>query len=302
MTDPALQAVIDRILAVYRSWGPGTTIADMRADWDRLLAPGADLPPLEPFDANGVNAAWVGGAGAERSCAILYLHGGGFQVGSLSTHQALMTEIAKCAGCAVLGVDYRLAPEHRFPSQLDDALAAYDWLRAEGFAPDRIALAGDSAGGGLAVSLLLRLKDRGDRMPAAAAVMSPWTDMEATGASYRTHADLDPFHQRDMISTLARTYLGRGGDPRDPFASPIHGDFSRLPPLLIQVGGRETLLDDARVLAQRAAAAGVDVTLEVEDPMVHVFQLYFTELAEARAALERLSAFLRRHLAPARPE
>jgi acetyl esterase/lipase len=295
--DASLQAIIDRILAVYGSWGPDTGIARMRADWEALFAPDPALPRLEPVE--GVRAAWIGAADADRTRAVLYLHGGGFQIGSLDTHRAVMADIAARTGCWVLGVDYRLAPEHRFPAQLEDALAAYDWLRGQGFAPGRIALAGDSSGAGLAVSALLALKARGDAMPAAAALMSPWTDMEASGTSYETRAEADPIHDRAMIQALARTFLGRDGNPRDPLASPLHGDLAGLPPLLIQVGGRETLLDDSRMLAARARATGVDVTLEVDEPMIHVFQLYAAELAQAHDALGRIGAFLRRHLANA---
>ncbi len=293
-----MQQVIDRILAVYGRWGPDTPVETMRRDWETLFeAPPGSAP--ERCDANGVPACWVRAGGTLPGCAILYLHGGGFQLGSTRTHWRLMADIAAASGCQVLGIDYRLAPDHRFPAQIDDALAAFDWLTAGGYSPDRIAVAGDSAGGGLAMALLLVLKARGDRLPAAAAVMSPWTDMEASGASFETRAAADPIHSRPMIEALARSYLGRAGDPRDPLASPIHGDLSGLPPLLIQVGDRETVLDDARLLADRARTAGVDVTLEVWDDMIHVFQMYPDDLPEARDAVDRIGRFLRTRLAPA---
>ncbi len=296
MTDTPLQRIIDRILAVYGRWGRATTIDTMRRDWDALHAPEPSAPAPVPVSANGICAAWIGHAGADAERAILFFHGGGFQIGSVESHRSLMANIAAGTGCRVLGIDYRLAPEHRFPAPLEDALAAYDWLIAQGFAPERVALAGDSAGGGLAVSLLLALKARGAPLPAAAAVMSPWTDMEATGESYVTRSAADPIHQRATIAALARAYLGRSGDPRNPLASPIHGDLAGLPPLLVQVGDRETVLDDARMLADRARAAGVEVTLEIWDGMIHVFQLHAAELSEARDAIRRISDFLRRHL------
>jgi acetyl esterase/lipase len=295
VSEGAAEVVIARIRAVYARWRRTTGIEEMRRDWEALHAPDASAPPAEPVSANGVAAAWIGRAGLRRDRAILFFHGGGFQMGSIETHRALAAAIAECAGCRVLSVDYRRAPEHRYPAPLEDALAAWDWLAATGLEAQHIALAGDSAGGGLAVSLMLALKARGRALPAAAALMSPWTDMEASGASYVTRAAADPFHQRAMIQALARTYLGRNGDPRDPLASPIRGDLSGLPPLLIQVGERETVLDDSRILAERALAAGVESKLEVWPGMFHVFQLY-PELAAARAAIAAIGAHLARHL------
>jgi acetyl esterase/lipase len=291
----AAGAVIARIRAVYARWGRTTGIEAMRRDWEALHAPDASVPPAVPVSANGVAAAWIGRDGLRRDRAVLYFHGGGFQMGSIETHRALAAAIAEGAGCRVLSVNYRLAPEHRFPAPLEDAFSAWEWLVATGLEPRHIALAGDSAGGGLAVSLMLALKARGRALPAAAALMSPWTDMEASGESYATRAAADPFHQRAMIQALARAYLGRGGDPRDPLASPIHGDLAGLPPLLIQVGERETVLDDSRVLAERAQKAGVDAKLEIWPGMFHVFQLY-PELAEARAAVAAIGGHLARHL------
>jgi monoterpene epsilon-lactone hydrolase len=286
------ERVIARIRAVYEGWGPTTGIARMRRDWEALHAPPPSCPPAVPVSANGVEAAWIGAEGAARDRAILFFHGGGFQLGSIESHRSLAAAIAARAGCRVLSVNYRLAPEHRFPAPVEDALAAHEWLTASGFGPRRIALAGDSAGGGLAVSLMLALKRRGRALPAAAALMSPWTDMEASGASFETRAAADPFHQRPMIRALAKAYLGPGGDPRDPLASPVHGELFGLPPLLIQVGDRETVLDDSRMLAERARSAGVEVHLEVWDGMFHVFQLYADELEQARSALHRVGSFL----------
>jgi epsilon-lactone hydrolase len=294
----AVDAVIARIRSVYRGWDRATGIETMRRDWEALHAPDASAPQAIPVSANGVRAAWIAPAGVRTDRAILFLHGGGFQMGSIETHRALSAAIAASAGCRVLAVDYRLAPEHRFPAPVEDALAAYAWLLSTGLAPQQIALAGDSAGGGLAVSLLLALKARGHALPAAAALMSPWTDMEASGESFETRAAADPFHQRAMIKALAKAYLGADGNPRDPLASPVHGDLAVLPPLLIQVGDRETVLDDARLLADRARAAGVNVRLEIWSGMFHVFQLYARELAEAREAIAKIGEHLRRHLEP----
>lgn len=299
MTEAAVQLVIDRILAVYGRWGRDTPIDTMRRDWEEFFSPVDETVLDGGFAANGVPACWFGQGSAATDQAILYLHGGGFQLGSIRSHARLMADIAAASGCPVLGIDYRLSPEHRFPAPVEDALAAYDWLTGQGLSPDRIALAGDSAGGGLSIALLLALKSRGSPLPAAAAILSPWTDMEASGESFESLADADPIHQKPMIEALARNYLGRAGDPRDPLASPIHGDLSGLPPLLIQVGARETVLDDARLLAERAEQAGVDVALEVWDGMIHVFQMYPDDLPEAHRAIGRIGRFLRGGLADA---
>jgi monoterpene epsilon-lactone hydrolase len=296
----AVDDVVARIRAVYARWGRNTGIETMRRDWEALHAPDASVPRAVPVSANGVSAAWIGAEGLRRDRAILYFHGGGFQMGSIETHRTLAAAIAAAAGVRVLSVNYRLAPEHRFPAPLEDALAAYEWLLAGGLAPRHVALAGDSAGGGLAVSLLLALKARGRALPAAAALMSAWTDMEASGESFASRSAADPFHQRAMIRALAKAYLGPGGEARDPLASPLHGDLSGLPPLLIQVGDNETVLDDSRRLAERAKSAGVTAELEIWPGMFHVFQLYAAELPEARDAVARIGAHLARCLtAPA---
>lgn len=295
-TDSAVEAVIERIRSVYKGWGRTTAIAAMRCDWEALHAPDASVPRAIPVLANGVKAAWITPEDVRDDRAVLFFHGGGFQMGSIETHRALSAAIAAGAGCRVLAVDYRLAPEHRFPAPVEDALAAFDWLLSSGLLPQHIAVAGDSAGGGLALSLMLALKARRHALPAAAALMSPWTDMEASGQSFETRSAADPFHQRAMIKALAKAYLGSGGNPRDPLASPVHGDLSGLPPLLIQVGGNETVLDDARLLADRARAAGVEVRLEIWSGMFHVFQLYAADLPKAREAVGRIGAHLAAHL------
>ena len=293
----AVDGVIERVRQVYGSWKRDTTVAQMRQDWDQLFGGVPVNAQLEDVDAGGVKAQWVSAAGSDTQRAILYFHGGGFQVGSVVSHRELMAGLSDAAQCRVLGVDYRLAPEHRYPAALDDAWAAYQWLIGQDFAPNHIALAGDSAGGGLALSLLLRLRDAGQALPAAAVLMSAWTDLTASGGSYGTRADTDPIHQRPMVVAMARNYLGKEGNAADPLVSPLFANLQGLPPLLAQVGDRETVLDDSRDFIARAKEAGVDATLQVWDDMIHVFQQFPAQLPEARAAIDDMGRFLRRHLA-----
>jgi acetyl esterase/lipase len=302
MTAPAddiallpVDRVIARIGGIYRSWTRGTSVERMRSDWDDAFS-GCTIPVIcEAVSANGVEAEWIIPPEAPRDKAILYLHGGGFRLGSVASHRDLIARIADASACRVLAINYRLAPEHRFPAAIEDTLAACHWMQAQGFKPDDIVLVGDSAGGNLALAGLLSLRQRGLPLPVAAALMSPWTDLTASGTSYASRAEADPIHQRKMILALAKNYLGDDGDPGDPLASPLFADLAGLPPLMIQVGDRETVRDDSIQLAERARAAGVEVELQSWDGMIHVFQM-FPELVEAHRAVGSLSEFLRKHL------
>jgi len=286
---------IERIRNVYRSWNRETLVSQMRRDWDTAFSSCTVPLSCKHVSGSGVDAEWLIPEGAPADSAILYFHGGGFRVGSVVSHRDLAARIAHTSGCRALSINYRLAPEHRFPASLEDALAAYRWVLDQGYNPSDVAFAGDSAGGNLALTAMLSLRDRAIPLPASAALMSPWTDLTASGASYESRAALDPIHQRKMILALARDYLGDEGDPYDPLASPIFADLGGLPPLLIQVGDRETVLDDSTLLAERARSAGVDVELQIWDGMFHVFQM-FAELAETRRAIDSLSDFLCKHL------
>jgi monoterpene epsilon-lactone hydrolase len=291
-----IDLAIERVRAVYRSWNRDTSVAQMRGDWDAAFA-GCSMPVLcERVSAGGVDGEWIAPAHAPQDKAILYFHGGGFRIGSVASHRELIAQIADASGCRVIGINYRLAPEHRFPAALDDALAAYDWMFRQGLKPVNIAFAGDSAGGNLVLATMLALRDRRLPLPVAGVLMSPWTDLAATGASYVSRADADPIHQRPMILALAKNYLGEQGNPCDPLASPLYADLRGLPPLLIQVGNRETVLDDSTMFADKARAAGVDVDLEVWEDMIHVFQMFGAELAEAHQAILSIAKFLNRHL------
>jgi epsilon-lactone hydrolase len=294
MLDPVERA-IQRIQSVYANWNRQTTAVQMRSDWDAAFA-GCSVPVIcRGVSAGGVDAEWIVPADAPADKAILYFHGGGFRLGSIASHRDLIAGIAEASGCRALAINYRLAPEHRFPAAPEDALTAFDWLRGHGFAADNIALAGDSAGGNLVLTTMLGLRDRGEPLPAAGVMMSPWTDLAATGESYQNRAAADPIHQRSMILALAKNYLGEGGDAFNPLASPLYADLTGLPPLLIQAGDRETVRDDATMLAAKARAAGVDAELQVFDGMIHVFQM-FPEIPQAAEAIAAIAAFLRRHL------
>jgi epsilon-lactone hydrolase len=291
-----IDLAIARIRAVYRGWNRDTSVAQMRSDWDAAFGGSSAAVTCERVSAGGVDGEWMSPAHAPVDKAILYFHGGGFRIGSVTSHRDLIAQIALAGGCRVLAVNYRLAPEHPFPAALDDALAAYGWMLGRGLKSGNIAFAGDSAGGNLALAAMLALRERRLPLPAAAVLMSPWTDLAATGASYISRAEADPIHQRPMILALAKNYLGGQGDPCDPLVSPLYADLAGLPAFLIQVGDRETVLDDSVMLADSARAAGVDVHLEIWDGMIHVFQMFGAELPEAQQAIASIAQFLNRHL------
>ncbi len=269
-------------------------IEERRARMERMarLSPPPEGTQIERVDAGGVPSAWITHPDVRQDRALVYLHGGGYYAGSLKTHQGLAARIALAAGARVLLVDYRLAPEYPFPAAVEDATRAFRWLLRQGFAPERVAVAGDSAGGGLAVAAMLALKADGEPLPAAAACLSPWFDLAGTGESIRTRASLDPAIRSSDLAFVARCYLGRA-DPETPTASPLYGDLAALPPILIQVGTDEILLDDSRRFARKAEQAGVPVQLEIWDDMFHVWHAYARFIPEARRAIEKIGRFLR---------
>jgi len=261
-----------------------------------LLVP---RPPLgtktRNFSLNGLPARTITVRKARPGTEVLFLHGGAYSVGSFRNYGHFTWRLGKAARARVLALDYRMAPEHPYPAALNDALAAYCWLLDQGARPDRILLAGDSAGGGLTLALLLKLRDEGVPLPAGAVALSPWTDLATTGASLHTKADTDPMLVASEIPHHAAMYLG-GADPRDPYASPLYGDPRGLPPTLIQAGGDEVLLDDGVRMAEKMQAAGCDVELQVWPRMPHVFQLLATVMPEAQAAVAEIARFARRVL------
>ena len=296
MSKAQLDKVIADVVATFGAWGPQTTLAEMRKGWDDLFA-NVQLTvgaKTEKVDAGGVRAEWISAPGAARDRVILYFHGGGYVLGSIHSHRDMCERLSRAAQARVLALDYRLAPEHPFPAPVEDARAAYRWLLGQGLSAKRIALAGDSAGGGLTFAALLALKRHGDPMPACAAPLSPWVDLEGLGESMTTKSAEDPMVQKHLIEQMGKTYVA-GGNLRDPLAAPLYGDLGGLPPLLIQVGSRETLLDDAVRIAERAKKAGVDVELNVCEGQIHVWQIFASRLDEGEQAIQKIGAFVRRH-------
>lgn len=290
----AFEQVHARIAATFGAWTRQTTLQEMRDGFDAMLA-GELSAPTDAFAIGPMQAVRIRTGEEPTPRTVLYFHGGGYQIGSTRSHREIMIRLSRAAGVDVVGFDYRLAPEHRFPAAVEDGVAAYRWLLDSGATPRALAFAGDSAGGGLAVATMLAAREAGLPLPAAAVLMSPWLDMEATGESYRSRAKVDPLSQLEHILAMARTYLGRDGDPRNPLASPVHADLAGLPSFLIHVGDHETVLDDSHVLAQRLRKAGVATELVVWERMIHHFQL-FPELPEALRSIEQIGAFLRERL------
>jgi acetyl esterase/lipase len=250
----------------------------------------------EPVDADGVACEMQTPEGAREECVVLYLHGGGYVGGSIASHRNLTSHLARASCCAVLSVDYRRAPETPHPAAVEDACTAFRWLVRAGHRPARLAIAGDSAGGGLALGTQLRLRDAGDPLPAASVLISPWVDLTCAGESMRTHVARDPVVTPAAIAWLAGLFLGSAGSTDDPLASPLAGDLAGLPPMLIHVGEDEVLLSDSERLAEKATAAGVDVTLEVWPEMVHVWHAMAGLFEEADAAIHGVAEFLRAKL------
>ena len=246
------------------------------------------------LNAGGVTSEWVTAESASDSRVVLYLHGGGYIIGSPRTHRPLMAELSQASKGRVLGLDYRLAPEHPFPAPVEDSVAAYRWLLSEGYDPARIAVAGDSAGGGLTVAMMVQARYLGLPMPGAAVCISPWVDMEGLGESMETRAAADPMVGKENLMVSAKTYLG-GSNPRAPLAAPLYADLRGLPPMLIQVGDAEVLLDDSTRLAGIAREAGVEVEMDVWDDMIHVWHLFAPILPEGKQAISQAGEFIKKH-------
>ncbi|HKZ07976.1 MAG TPA: alpha/beta hydrolase [Methylomirabilota bacterium] len=291
---------IDVVRAHLAKVPPASTVAERRAQYDRAervfpVPPdiGVKAVAIKPDGGPEIGAEWLEPPAARPNAALLYLHGGGYVIGSPRSHRHLAAALAAAAGAPTLLPDYRLAPEHPFPAAVEDAVAAYRWLLARGIPAAGIAIAGDSAGGGLTMATLLALRDRGLPRPAAGVCISPWVDLTCSGASYGGKAASDPIVTQTGVAEMARAYVG-AGDPRAPLASPLFADLRGLPPLLVHVGSEEVLLDDAVGLAERARAAGVTATLEIWPDMIHVWHWFHPMLDEGRKAVAGIGDFVRK--------
>lgn len=293
MSSPEFQKLIGLLRDAAEPGAP-LDIDVMRRRLDRVGGRLPDGVTAEPATVGGVAGEWVVPADAPAEPAVLYLHGGGYVAGSVDSHRGLVGHLARVMGCRVLVPEYRLAPEHRHPAALDDALAVYLALVADRDA-GRVAVMGDSAGGGLTAALLVALRDGGHPLPAAAALISPWLDLTASGETMRTRAAVDPSVRPADVHEMASHYLG-GLDPATPSASPLFAELAGLPPLLVQVGDAEVLLDDAVRFGERVEEAGGDVTVEVWPEMVHVWHASAGFVPESDAAIARIAEVVRPHL------
>jgi monoterpene epsilon-lactone hydrolase len=260
--------------------------------WTALTAEPGGVDYFE-VDANSVPAMWIVPKGCVEDRVILYAHGGGFVGGSIYTHRKMVGHLAKAVGCRALMFEYDYAHQHKYPHQLNTAVAAYRWLLAQGIKAEHIAMAGDSAGVLLTFGTLQRARDEGLPQPAAVMTISGWTDLDVTGESYESNRQNDPFFIKETVSWLAGHVLGEGGDRRDPYASPLYADMKGFPPIFMQAGAHEGLLDDSRVFAERAKKAGVEVRLDIFPGMLHSFQMMAGRAPEADDAIARFAEWVR---------
>jgi epsilon-lactone hydrolase len=288
--------------AVRRRWEaarlamvqPGFEAPDDES-WGDLTAEPRGVDYLET-EAGGLPAMWAVPKRASTDRVLLCIHGGGFVSGSIYTHRKMFGHLAKAAGARALLVGYHLLPEGMFPVPVDDVSNAYRWLLDQGVSAGRIAFAGDSVGGWLAVTVQLRAREQGLPLPAGALLMSPCVDMETTGESYETNRDSDPFFKQEVVRGIIRSFLGEGIDARDPRANPLYADLSGVGPVYIQAGGDEALAGDARLLDSRARKAGVDVRLDIFPGMLHTFQMAAGRAPEADDAIREMAGWVRPRL------
>lgn len=263
-------------------------IEEVGAAW-----PVADDVQLESVDAGGRPGEFSLVAGSDPAKALLFFHGGGYCSGSIVSHRRMVTEAGRAVGARTLAIAYRLAPEHPFPAALDDALAAWRFLRASGYAASCIVVGGDSAGGGLTLALMQRLKAEGEALPACGWLVSPWTDLTLSGDTLMSKDAVDPLIHKAYLDELAAAYVPAGTDRKNPLISPLFADLGGLPPLLIQVGSEETLLSDSTRFAEAAGAARVATRLEIWPHMIHAFPMWNARLEPGRRALAGLGAFVK---------
>ncbi|KIG15305.1 6-hexanolactone hydrolase [Enhygromyxa salina] len=293
MKNPQL-AVVHQFITAQLTGATDLSVEGMRNSLDAAgkLAPPVPGVSCEVVDTGVVRSEWFRPEQADDGRAVLFVHGGGYMLGSIDSHRDLTSRVAIAARAITLSIEYRRAPESPFPAGLDDVLASYKWLvQTGGYAPEKIALVGDSAGAGLMLGATLKIRDSKELAgPGALVCMSPWTDLTCTSNSLA--AGTDPSTQAPYVAMMAQAYLG-GADPKNPLASPMYADLAGLPPMLLQAGAAEALRDDSEQFAARCQAAGVDVTLELWDEMFHAFQLWAAMLDDGKRAIEQAGAFIR---------
>lgn len=297
MVSEGMQRVINLLKKFQESLKGTLTVEAIRNGLDQLAAM-TKLPKdvkCELIDVGGVSAEWVSTPNAVENHVILYLHGGGWVAGSINTHRGLVARISRSSKARVLIIDYRLAPEHPFPAGLDDCITAYKWLLSKGIKSENIVIAGDSAGGNLTLASLIKLRDDGITLPVAAVCLSPGTDATLSSESFKTKAEIDPFLTQEGIELMRSQYI-EDKDRKNPLVSPLFADLQGLPPLLIHVGSSEILLDDSVRFAKRAKEAGVDVTLEIWEDMIHVFHAFAEWSPESQQAIEKVAEFIQKHI------
>ena len=296
MPSAEFERLLKKLRTLPRTFGED--VAEQREAMDNAAAPfplGEDVV-REETNAGGVPAEWLTPETASGDGVLMYLHGGGYCIGSMTSHRHMIANIARAAGVRALSVGYRLSPEHPFPAGLDDAVTVYRWLVERGTSPKCIVIGGDSAGGGLTLATLLKLREDGIDQPAGAVLISPWTDLTSSGDSIRTQAASDPILNPDRIGHIAQWYAD-GADVTLPLISPLFADLAGLPPLFVQVGSAEILLDDSTRLAQAARDQGLDLELEVWEDMFHVWHYYADWIPEGREAIEKIAHFMSAKLA-----
>ena len=291
------QSEIDSVRALLTSKPRPVGWPERRKRLDEIgsVWPVADDVKLASVDVSGLPGEWSIAPGSDASRVLLFFHGGGYCSGSIVSHCRMVTEAGRAAGTRTLAIAYRLAPEHPFPAAYDDALTAWRFLQNQGIAASHIAIGGDSAGAGLAVALIAQLRDAREELPACAWLVSPWTDLTLSGSTLATKDAVDPIIHKAYLNELVDAYLPAGMERNDPRVSPLFADLKEFPPMLIQVGSAETLLDDATRFARIAGAADVAVTLEIWPHMIHAWPLWNAQLEPGRRALASVGAFVRSH-------
>ncbi len=292
---PVMNTELQNLLALLASQADTKTLPiaerrriDNEAGDQFPLLEGLKVEPVSRLDFKG---EWVKANGTRNDAALLYLHGGAYVFCSPRSHRHLVAALSEATNAAAFALDYRLAPEYPFPAAVEDSVAAYRWLLDQGFAPNQITIAGDSAGGGLTIATMLKLREAGLPMPAAGVCLSPWVDLTLAGASYSANAEA--IATRDRLAGYVKLYLTDDKNVRHPLVSPVFADLKGLPPLLIQVGGAEPFYDDSISLDLTAKASGVESTLEIWPEMIHVWHYFHPMLTEGRQAIARIGEFVK---------